>query len=67
METTISFLPTLLNQLLWVLLTAGSPEVTANVTKVLVYITHQLYEAGREDILQSYVKVKIWFIYHHLS
>ena len=55
-ETTISFLPTLLNQLLCVLLSSGSAEVTANVTKVLVYITHQLYEAGREDILQAYLK-----------
>ncbi|XP_042890658.1 dedicator of cytokinesis protein 9-like isoform X3 [Penaeus japonicus] len=51
----IAFLPTLLNQLLGVLLNAGA-EVATNVTRVLVHVIDQVYEAGRDDILNSYIK-----------
>ena len=59
-QTIIAFLPTLMNQLFGVLTTGGS-EVAVNVTRVLVHIIHQVYETGREDILYSYVKVRISF------
>ncbi|XP_068242950.1 dedicator of cytokinesis protein 9 [Palaemon carinicauda] len=51
----ITFLPTLLNQLFSVLL-HGGPETVTNATKVLVHIVDEVYEAGREDILNSYIK-----------
>ena len=56
-DNIITFLPTLLNQLLSVLL-HGGPETVTNVTRVLVHIIDEVYEAGRDDILSSYVKVK---------
>ncbi|XP_069940326.1 dedicator of cytokinesis protein 9 isoform X3 [Cherax quadricarinatus] len=53
--TIIAFLPTLLNQLLGVLLNGG-PEVATNVTRVMVHVIDQVYEVGRDDILHSYIK-----------
>lgn len=52
----IAFLPTLLNQLLGVLLNGG-PDVATNVTRVMVHVIDQVYEAGRDDLLHSYIKV----------
>ncbi|KAB7505571.1 Dedicator of cytokinesis protein 9 [Armadillidium nasatum] len=51
----IEFLPTILNQLFLVMLSGGI-DVPINVTRVLVHITHEIYEAGREDIIYSYIK-----------
>ncbi|XP_071525241.1 dedicator of cytokinesis protein 9 [Panulirus ornatus] len=53
--TIVAFLPTLINQLLAVLLNSG-PDVATNVSRVMVHIIDQVYEAGREDILHSYIK-----------
>ncbi|XP_045133980.1 dedicator of cytokinesis protein 9-like isoform X2 [Portunus trituberculatus] len=53
--TIIAFFPTLLNQLFGVLLNVG-PDVATNVTRVMVHIIDQVYEAGRDDILSSYNK-----------
>ncbi|XP_050738114.1 dedicator of cytokinesis protein 9-like isoform X2 [Eriocheir sinensis] len=54
-STIIAFFPTLLNQLFGVLLNVG-PDVATNVTRVMVHIIDQVYEAGRDDILNSYIK-----------
>ncbi|XP_076061952.1 dedicator of cytokinesis protein Ziz isoform X2 [Oratosquilla oratoria] len=51
----ISFLPTLMNQLLCVLLMGGE-EIATYSTRVLVHIIDQLYEKGRDDILLTYNK-----------
>ncbi|KAG0711143.1 Dedicator of cytokinesis protein 9 [Chionoecetes opilio] len=53
--TIIAFFPTLLNQLFGVLLNVG-PDVATNVTRVMVHLIDQVYEAGRDDILNSYIK-----------
>ncbi|KAK4319158.1 hypothetical protein Pmani_009878 [Petrolisthes manimaculis] len=59
--TVVAFLPTVLNQLFGVLLQSG-PDVATHVTRVLVHIVHQCYEAGRDDILNSYIKyvMSVW-------
>lgn len=57
LATAIAFLPTLLTQLLTMLVVTPSEEVGLNVIRVLVHIIHMVHEAGRKDILQTYVKV----------
>ncbi|KAK7085700.1 hypothetical protein SK128_017903, partial [Halocaridina rubra] len=49
-ENIIIFFPTLLNQLLSVLLHGGT-ETVIDVTRVLVHIVDEVYEAGRDDVL----------------
>lgn len=55
-STIVAFFPTLLNQLFGVLLNVG-PDTATNVTRVMVHIIDQVYEAGRDDIINSYIKV----------
>lgn len=55
--TMIQFLPTLLNQLLRLLMSSGNEEVAVNAIRVLVHVIHELTFAGKEDALQTYVKV----------
>lgn len=52
----ITFLPTLLNHLFTLLIVSSSEEVGLNIIRVLIHIVHMIHEAGRKDILQSYVK-----------
>ncbi|XP_062853748.1 dedicator of cytokinesis protein 9 [Trichomycterus rosablanca] len=52
----INFLPTILNQLVWVLTTASHEEVAVNTTRVMVHIVAQCHEEGLEHYLRSYVK-----------
>ncbi|XP_076026223.1 dedicator of cytokinesis protein 9-like isoform X2 [Genypterus blacodes] len=52
----IKFLPTVLNQLFWVLTSATHEDVAVNVTKVMIHIVAQCHEEGLEHHLRSYVK-----------
>ncbi|XP_077513928.1 dedicator of cytokinesis protein Ziz isoform X7 [Amblyomma americanum] len=52
----IHFLPTTLNQLLRLLVSTGSEEVALNTVRVLIHLVTCVHEAGREDILHSYVQ-----------
>ncbi|XP_067007867.2 dedicator of cytokinesis protein 9 [Anabrus simplex] len=54
--TAITFLPTLLNQLMTLLVVTTNEEVGLNVLRVLIHIIHMIHEAGRKEILQAYVK-----------
>ncbi|KAL1443839.1 hypothetical protein MTO96_030159, partial [Rhipicephalus appendiculatus] len=52
----IHFLPTTLNQLWKLLVSTGSEEVALNTVRVLIHLVTCVHEAGREDILHSYVQ-----------
>ncbi|XP_077554524.1 dedicator of cytokinesis protein Ziz isoform X3 [Haemaphysalis longicornis] len=52
----VHFLPTALNQLLRLLVSTGSEEVALNTVRVLIHLVTCVHEAGREDILHSYVQ-----------
>ncbi|GLG92417.1 Dedicator of cytokinesis protein 9 [Gryllus bimaculatus] len=56
LSSAITFFPTLLNQLLALLVLTSSEDVGQNVLRVLIHIIHLLHEAGRKDILQAFVK-----------
>ncbi|XP_039279988.1 dedicator of cytokinesis protein 9 isoform X2 [Nilaparvata lugens] len=52
----IAFLPTLLNQLLGLLVCSPSPDVGVNVIRLLIHVVHLVDEAGCAEALQTYVK-----------
>lgn len=56
LTTLITFLPTLLNQLFTLLVSTSSEEIGLNIIRVLINLVNMVYEAGRKDILQAYVK-----------
>lgn len=65
MRTLIKFLPTILNHLLNILLITSqqsipinnqSNDISLNIIRVLINLIHMLYDAGRSDIVQSYIK-----------
>lgn len=53
----IYFLPTLLNELLHLLVITSNEDVALNTVRVLIHIVHGVHEAGKNDILHSYVQV----------
>ncbi|XP_054285049.1 dedicator of cytokinesis protein 9 [Macrosteles quadrilineatus] len=56
LNTAIEFLPTLLNQLFSLLVLSPSPDVGLNIIRLLIHLVHLVQEAGRADILSTYVK-----------
>jgi hypothetical protein len=56
LTTLITFLPTLLNQLFALLVSTSSEEIGLNVMRVLINLVNMVYEAGRKETLQAYVK-----------
>lgn len=56
LTTLITYLPTLLNQLLALLVATNSDEIGLNIIRVLINLVHMVHDAGRKEILQAYVK-----------
>lgn len=56
LTTLITFLPTLLNQLFALLTSTSSDEIGLNVIRVLINLVNMIHEAGRKEILLTYVK-----------
>lgn len=57
LTTLITFLPTLLNQLLVLLLaTHNHNDIGLNIVRVLINLVNMLYEANRKEVLDVYVK-----------
>ncbi|KAF5297752.1 hypothetical protein FQR65_LT09926 [Abscondita terminalis] len=56
LTTLITFLPTLLNQLFTLLVVTTNDEIGLNIIRVLINLVNMVYEAGRKEILQAYVK-----------
>ncbi|XP_063975168.1 dedicator of cytokinesis protein 9 isoform X2 [Diachasmimorpha longicaudata] len=54
--TAITFLPTILNQLFVLLISGSTEEVCLCIIRLLIHIINLLHEAGRRDVLQTYVK-----------
>lgn len=52
----VHFLPTVLNQLLRLIVSTGSEEVALNTVRVLIHLVTCVHEAGKEDVLHSYVQ-----------
>lgn len=56
-KSTITFLPTILNQLFTLLVTTTSEDIAVNVIRLLINLIHTVAEeAGRKELLNSYVK-----------
>ena len=58
LSTVVEFLPTVFNQLFKLLVTTLSEDVQLNVVRVLIHFIHQIDEARKTEVLQSYVKVR---------
>lgn len=56
MSTIIYFLPTLLNELFHLLVITSNEDVALNTVRVIIHIVHGVHEAGKNDILHSYVQ-----------
>ncbi|XP_018332779.1 dedicator of cytokinesis protein 9 [Agrilus planipennis] len=56
LTTLITFLPTLLNHLLTLLVVTNNEEICLNVMRVLINLVNMVYDSGRKEILQTYVK-----------
>ncbi|CAL1287948.1 unnamed protein product [Larinioides sclopetarius] len=56
MSTIIHFLPTLLNELFNLIVITSNEDVALNTVRVLIHIVHGVHEAGKNDILHSYVQ-----------
>jgi hypothetical protein len=56
--TIITFLPTILNQLFTLLTCNVSDEVGQHTVRLLIHIINMIHEAGRQEILLAYVKVR---------
>ncbi|GIX75286.1 dedicator of cytokinesis protein 9 [Caerostris extrusa] len=56
MSTIIYFLPTLLNELFHLIVMTSNEDVALNTVRVLIHIVHGVHEAGKNDILHSYVQ-----------
>ena len=57
--TTITFFPTIINQLLDLLTCNISDDVGQCIIKLLVHIINLVNEVGRKEILLTYIKVRI--------
>lgn len=57
LSAVLSLLPTILNQLLVLLVSCSSEEVGLNIIRLLVNIVNMVHDAGRQELLQVYVKV----------
>lgn len=55
-STVVHFLPTILNQLFKLIVCTGNEEVALNAVRVLIHVVNSVHEAGKEDILHSYVQ-----------
>lgn len=56
-SSVITFLPTIFNQLFTLLVNNNNEEISLNVIRLLVNLIHMIAdEAGRKDLLTSYVK-----------
>ncbi|KAG8197439.1 hypothetical protein JTE90_014923 [Oedothorax gibbosus] len=56
MSTIIYFLPTLLNELFHLIVMTSNEDVALNTVRVLIHIVHGVHDAGKDDILHSYVQ-----------
>ncbi|KAB0797571.1 hypothetical protein PPYR_08564 [Photinus pyralis] len=56
LTTLITFLPTLLNQLFMLLVITKNDEIGLNIIRVLINLINMVCDAGRKEVLQSYVK-----------
>lgn len=56
LTTLITYLPTLINQLFILLVGTSNVDIGLNVIRVLINLINMIYEAGRKDVLLSYVK-----------
>nr|XP_042902706.1 dedicator of cytokinesis protein 9 isoform X1 [Parasteatoda tepidariorum] len=56
MSTIIYFLPTLLNELFHLIVITSNEDVALNTIRVLIHIVHGIHEAGKIDIMHSYVQ-----------
>ncbi|XP_055947475.1 dedicator of cytokinesis protein 9-like isoform X4 [Argiope bruennichi] len=56
MSTIIHFLPTLLNELFHLIVMTSNEDVALNTVRVLIHIVHGVHEAGKNDILHTYVQ-----------
>lgn len=56
LSAVLSLLPTILNELLTLLVSCSSEEVGLNIIRLLVNIVNMVHDAGRHELLQSYVK-----------
>ncbi|XP_064456848.1 dedicator of cytokinesis protein 9-like isoform X3 [Ornithodoros turicata] len=55
-STVIHFLPTILNQLLKLIVSTNNEEVSLNAVRVLIHVVNCVHDAGKEDLLHSYVQ-----------
>lgn len=53
----ICFFPTLMTQLLKLMLATTSDEVSLNTVKLIVDILSRIHSVNKEDVVQSYVEV----------
>lgn len=58
LSTAITFLPTIFNQLLTLLTCNLTEEVGQCTVRLLIHLVNFIHEAGRQEILLAYVKVK---------
>ncbi|GBN28755.1 Dedicator of cytokinesis protein 9, partial [Araneus ventricosus] len=56
MSAIIHFLPTLLNELFNLIVMTSNEDVALNTVRVLIHIVHGVHEAGKNDILHTYVQ-----------
>ncbi|KAL3282070.1 hypothetical protein HHI36_005269 [Cryptolaemus montrouzieri] len=56
LSTLITFFPTILNELFFLLVHTGNEEISLNIIRVSINLIHMIYEAKRTDILNVYVK-----------
>lgn len=56
LPTLITFLPTLLNQLLTLLVSVSNDDIGLNIIRVLINLVNMIFEANRKEVLQTYVK-----------
>lgn len=54
--TFINFLPTILNQLFRLIARTHNEDIAMNAARVLIHIVSEVHNAGKPEILQSYVK-----------
>ncbi|KAK3914024.1 Dedicator of cytokinesis protein 9 [Frankliniella fusca] len=56
LSAVLSLLPTILNQLLTLLVNCSSEDVGLNIIRLLVNIVNMVHDAGRQELLKIYVK-----------
>lgn len=62
LSAVLSLLPTILNQLLTLLVNCSSEDVGLNIIRLLVNIVNMVHDAGRQELLKVYVKVYLLFV-----